>query len=693
MNKTFTRSLIAAAVFSIYPPAFAADAQNAAAPESAELATVNVVGSINKLQGVPFRQAKSAVNINAETLSEEGVEKADELGRYQAGFTSQPYGSDTNTNWFRVRGAEASQSVDGAPSIAYGFFTPQTEMFGVEAVEVTKGADAITYGAANSGGLINYVSKRPHKNQVSKGEIKAQIGTKSQRGIAADYTGRLNADDSLRYRIVGSYRNGKGEWHGTGSETYYFAPSLAWDISDRTKLNLLASYQKDVGTPSSNFLPIEGSLIPFEGKTISRSTNLGDPTVDRERNKQYSLGYEFSHDFGKGVSFSSNYRYNHVDNRHLGVFANYSALGAGGIGTRDAVFNDGTAKSHSFDNRLTWKTETDAVKNTLIAGIDYRRQNVNAVYDSWGNTVTPGSFNVFAPNYGISVTPKGTQTALKARQLGFYLQDSMRIFDKVQLTGGIRHDRAENEELSSAQKVKKNHTSYSSSLMYLAPYGISPYIAYNESFRLPNGLSNGQKLYDPNITKQIEAGVKYMPSWLDGKMSLAAFKAKDEGALVFDGTSGTTASSADPVKRKGIEFQADANLTDNINAAVAYTYLSSVTQGSNGDVRNPLAPKHTLSARAAYAFNQGALNGLKVGAGVRYIGKSQNVTSVWAPYSGASVPSATVFDLFARYDFARNWTAQVNVDNLTDKKYVAGCNYWCYYGQGRSVLGSVSYKF
>ena len=74
----FTRSLLAAAILSVYTHGFAADGDT----QSAELETVNVVGSMNKLQTVPFLQAKDAVNITAATLSEEGVEKADEIGRY-----------------------------------------------------------------------------------------------------------------------------------------------------------------------------------------------------------------------------------------------------------------------------------------------------------------------------------------------------------------------------------------------------------------------------------------------------------------------------------------------------------------------------------------------------------------------------------------------------------------------------------
>lgn len=68
--------------------------------------------------------------------------------------------------------------------------------------------------------------------------------------------------------------------------------------------------------------------------------------------------------------------------------------------------------------------------------------------------------------------------------------------------------------------------------MYHAPAGFNPYISYNESFRLPVGLGGNDVLYDPAITKQTEIGVKYLPKAVDGSLSVAAFRAKDKGALL-----------------------------------------------------------------------------------------------------------------------------------------------------------------
>lgn len=690
----FTRSLLAAALLGVYTQGFAADTADEQ-PDSTELQTVTVTGSINKLPGVPFRQAKSAVTVSAAALSEEGIEKADEVGRYQAGFTNQPYGSDTNTNWFRIRSAEASQSFDGAPAVSYGFFTPHTEPFGVETVEITKGADSLTYGAANAGGLVNYISKRPHPNQVGKGLIEAHIGNDNQRGIAADYTGALNADQSLRYRLVGSYRKADGQWNGTGNESYYFTPSLSWDIGERTNLSLLASVQKDVGTPSSNFVPQAGSLFAVNGQTIDPASNLGDPSVDNERNTQYSLGYEFSHDFGNGLSFASNYRYSHIDNQHTGVYV-WPSL-SDSTATRDVVINDGQATGHYADNRLTWQWKNQHIQNTLTAGIDYRKHHTEGVYQNmqWpGSIVSPNTVNVFAPTYGVRIDSSNVpRTDMNLRQTGFYLQDSIKLFNRIGITAGIRHDRARNDELRSGQSVKANHTSYSGSLMYYAPYGLNPYFAYSESFRLPTGLSGNQTLYDPNTTEQYEIGVKYLPAWLDGSLSLAAYKARDKGALVSGAGGVGSTVSGEVSKRKGIELQAQANLTDNISAQLAYTYQSRIDTEAGADYRNPLFAKHSASLRGSYRFDNGALNGLMLGAGIRYVGSSK-IDGQWAAYRGLKVPSSTVFDLFARYTINDRWQAQLNVDNVGNRRYIAACDAsYCYYGQGRSIVGKISYAF
>lgn len=697
MKKNFVYSALASAVV------FAMSSAYAEEQKTEELDEITVTGgSMFRMGEVPFDQAKSTVAVSSETLDREGVTKADELGRYQAGFTNQSFGNDTNTNWFRVRGAEATQAVDGMPSLAYGFFTPHTNVFGLEAVEITKGADALTFGAAHSGGLINYVSKRPHKEQVGKGEFKTQLGNHNQYGVGIDYTGAFNADETARYRFVANYFATDGEIDQTDNKTYYIAPSFEFDLTPKTRLTILTSFQRDHGTPSSNFFPQDGTLVPTANGKIDRKTNLGDPVNDTETNRQYSLGYELEHDFDNGFRVNSSYHYAYVDNYHRGSYAypaaysaTYTPISFADAGsyslTRGVVFNDGTARSHTLDNHLSYDFKNESIKNTVVAGFDYRHQRVNALYTLFGATSATNVFNSHSGYNQAQDVSSAPNTHIKSRQLGFYLQDSLTIKDTVKLGMGIRHDKARNDEYSSSQSVKANKTSYSASAMYLSPIGLNPYYSYTESFRLPTGLSGNQSLYKPNTTKQHEVGVKYLPNWLDGTISIAYFQAKDKGALISNGTTATV-SSVDPIKRRGVEVQLDAQLTKNISAIFAYTYLKAERETATENIRQELFPKHSFSAATNYAFTEGTLEGLTLGAGVRYMGSSVTA-SQYGVYNGARVPSATVVDLMANYAINKNWSAQVNVQNVGDRKFLSGCDTYCYYGASRNILATVSYKW
>ncbi|MFA9499965.1 TonB-dependent siderophore receptor [Mannheimia sp. E30BD] len=455
------------------------------------------------------------------------------------------------------------------------------------------------------------------------------MGNHTQYGFAADYTGAMNSDQSARYRVVTSYGARDGDWDLTKNEALYVAPSFEWDISERTRLSILTSYHRG------------------------------------------SYAYPSAYD------------------------ANWTAISpslAGYSLNRGVVFNDGKAFINAVDNRLAWDYKNDWLKNTVVVGTDYRHSKVDALYTLFGSTSATNVINATSGYGQAQNVSNAPQTQIKARQLGFYLQNNARIADKYVQGLGVRHDRVKQDEYTSTQTVKDNHTSYAASFMYEGAYGLNPYFSYSESFNLPMGLSGTQTLYDPNITRQYKVGLKYVPTWLDATITIAGFRAKDKGALVASSTGmGSIISSVEPVRRKGVEVQIDTNITDNWNTVLAYTYLKSYTETTAGNVRNALIPTSTLAAKTTYSF-KGVLDGLTIGAGVRYLGHSVTAKN-YSVYSHACVPSATVVDLMARYTFNNNWTAQVNVDNVENRRYIAACDTYCYYGQERKINGSLSYKF
>src|SRR5690606_2509262 len=248
----------------------AATAQTGA--ETITLAPVSVVGSADKSGNNFASEAQSVSIIDEQTIRDTGPNKTlDDLLLYEAGVVSQQFGADNKTNWFKIRGFDANTTLDGTAVTRNSFFVWEQEIYGLERVEVLKGANSFNYGATDAGGTVNMVSKRPFEEEA--GEINFSIGNFSRRSLSGDYNGILS--DSVRYRVVGLYSKGDAVIDHTGMEQFYFAPSLTWDVSDRTQLTLLASTLKKQGTPTNGFMPTYGSLLNTPYGRIGYDTNLG----------------------------------------------------------------------------------------------------------------------------------------------------------------------------------------------------------------------------------------------------------------------------------------------------------------------------------------------------------------------------------------------------------------------------------
>ncbi|HHA2747728.1 TPA: hypothetical protein ACOEQV_000094 [Stenotrophomonas maltophilia] len=71
-----------------------------------------------------------------------------------------------------------------------------------------KGPASVNYGAMPPGGLINFVSKRPHANPLQ--EVELQVGNYGLKQAAFDIGGALNNSGSVLHRPVGLARNSDG---------------------------------------------------------------------------------------------------------------------------------------------------------------------------------------------------------------------------------------------------------------------------------------------------------------------------------------------------------------------------------------------------------------------------------------------------------------------------------------------------
>ncbi|MFT3812897.1 MAG: TonB-dependent siderophore receptor [Acidovorax sp.] len=666
--------------FILLPVACAALAatQSAQAQSGADktMDTVTVIGTVDRLQSLDFYAPNSSALIQRDAIDAQGARKLDQALQYQAGIVSEPFGGDNKVDWFKIRGFDASTALDGTPTTPNGYFVWKPELFGVESVEVVKGANSLVFGAANTGGVVNLVTKRPHKEQALT--VNAETGNFGKLGLGVDYNGIANSDGSVYYRIVAQARKEDGMQRRTGMDSYYLAPSATIEFSPRTALTLMGSVQRDTGTPTNGFLPAWGTIIDTPYGRVDRRTNMGEPDFDHLKRTQTSAGWQLRHDLSNDWTFTQNYKFTRLELDQQNVFAYGSDNNRQAL--RGYTFTQGSTRNHYLDNRLNGTLRLgDGITLKPTVGVDYLRSDTGGQNNGFG--LVP-NLDMFAPVYGAPFTVSSTPYEQRLRQWGAYAAAQMQIGSRWNLSAGLRHDNAKNE---SAGGYDASHNSLNAGVMYISPLGVAPYASYSESFKPTAGVDSNNNPYKPYEGRQAEVGVKLEPAWLNGgTMSLAYFDLQEKNALAADASN--IQRQIGKRTNRGLELQADLRIQPGTAVKASFTHNNSrqdvsVTQ----NLRTPLIPRNQASLWVSHRFG----GNLTVAAGARYNGSTVDE----AYYPGRKIAAYTLLDLMVRYDISRAWALQFNARNLTNKTYVSGCDFYCYYGSSRTVDVQLQYQW
>ena len=145
---------------------------------------------------------QSITVVGANEINIRKAQSLAELLSYSASIL-QRNGQDPTSDGLIIRGfasgaRDGSMYRDGKRYLVNGFDGTQ-EPFGVERVEVLKGAASLLYGASAPGGIINSVSKRPTTESIN--EIGLDLGSFNRKQLTADFAGALT-DDGYTCHIV-----------------------------------------------------------------------------------------------------------------------------------------------------------------------------------------------------------------------------------------------------------------------------------------------------------------------------------------------------------------------------------------------------------------------------------------------------------------------------------------------------------
>ena len=664
------------------PPSTSAQTDKAAARD---LDSVQVVGTVDQVQSLDFYAPNSSAVLKREDIEAQGARKLDQALQYQAGILSEPFGGDNKVEWFKIRGFDASTSLDGTPTTPSGYFVWKPEIFGVESIEILKGPSALVFGASESGGVVNLITKRPQKKESLM--FTAEVGNRGRKGVSLDYNGIANSEGNVYYRIVAQAREEDGLQRRTNMRSFYLAPSVTVDFTKQTSLTLLTSVQHEDGRPTNGFLPAYGTIIDTPYGRIDRRTNAGEPGFDRLRRTQTSAGLLLKHEIASGWTFTQNYRFSRLTLGQQNVFA-YGSDNDREL-VRGYTYTHGGTDSHYLDSRVVGRLRFgDAVEIRPVFGFDYLKSNTSGQNNGFG--IAP-NLDMFAPVYGAPFAVTSTPYELNSNQLGLYASAQMQVAKHWNFNAGLRHDRARSGGVISGADsgYSVSHNSVNFGAMYISDFGISPYISSSQSFKPLQGVDGSGNAYKPYEGQQREVGLKLEPSWLNGgTVTVAYFDVKEKNALVADASN--IQSQSGKRTNRGVEIQGDFKLTPSTTLRASYTHNNSRQDISASEtVRTPLIPRHQASAWVSHRIQTAGINGLTLAAGARYNGATEDQRY----YPGDRIRSFVLFDLMTRYEINRELALQLNVRNLTDKTYVSGCDYYCYYGNGRTIDLQLKYAW
>lgn len=663
-------------------------AKRSAAGSKTDTAIIDTPQSISVITNDELR------NRQAETLSQ--------ALNYTPGVTTQPTSFSRTADRFRIRGMDVESATSGSMRdgmrLQSNSYDGTQEPFGLERVEVLRGAASVLYGQLSPGGVINAVSKRPTSAPVR--EVQLQTASHDRKQVAVDVGGKVPGSDTLDYRLTMLDRKSNTSQDYLNDDKLYIAPALTWRPSADTSLTMLSFYQK---TATRFAAPLPYQLVEGVGTgpvRIRRDAFIGEPDYDKMNGDMHAIGYEFEHRFSDKVKLSHKLRYFEADVRWNYLQAQTSAAALRTASERGLLarqYSDRRERVRGIvsDTNVTSNWQWLGMDHTLLAGVDAYQ----TTYDSRNFRNTAPTLNLLTYNYGQPVTVNRARSVdrgsrIETLQKGIYLQDQISLGDTWTVLLGTRHDWASQDQTlrRNGNRLDKDDsaTTWRAGLVYKTASGIAPYVSYSESFfPVAAADANGQS-FKPTGGKQYEAGVRYQPPGSNMLLSAAVYELTQTNVLKYDAGNDIYRQSGQ-VRSQGLELEAKADLGRGASLIASYAYtdarITRSTIASEIGQRSEDTPFHQAALWLDTSFASLGLPQLTTGVGARYKGSTQP--------SGMprAMPAYTILDAMLSYRLSRNWQLTANVSNLANKQFTY-CEFAiCNYGDERQATATLSYQW
>lgn len=650
--------------------ASAIDTEDSYAPAPSSVAT--------KLD-LPLRQTPFTINqATEELIRERGDVNIFETLENFAGVSTVSSNADIGQGISRsinVRGFDLASSgqqlINGQRSYSLGSQNRSAD--NLERVELLRGPAALYYGAAQPGGIINYVYKRPKEN--ARYQIYARTDSQGSYAGTIDLTGPLTSDGTLLYRAVGNYSRYEDDQDKIFSNPVSALAALAWRPSPTFETNITYEYYDFESVPEQENNKLDG--VTGEYFPISRDFFWGS-TNDRAVRTSHTVIWDatWRPDEHLKVAAYANYQSGSQ------WYQNTRTVGGGRGGVPTAADPDGNVERYislrpdsqsenlSVGMDVSGDIMTGSIRHDLLIGGGYGLTrtrtaelppSISCLYGQRGpstacpdaRSLAPDPINIFNPDYqpwthadlrgqAVFVEPWA-----KRRDYNIYMQDLITLPNETTrillAVGWSKYDNLGRGSYdwdtglrSADTRNKKSAWSPRFAVMQDIGESSTVYASYGESFNPQSSLTlndaEGNILLSPETGKQFEIGYKRDLFGGEGLLQIALFRI-DKGnvarAVNADTCDTEVLDPNDPSycyyildgkqRSDGLEMELSGNITSWWSASIGYSYLKTELKESE-DIANigkqlPYIPEHALTIWSRFKLHEWG-NGASLGTGV-----------------------------------------------------------------------------
>ncbi|MFB8831292.1 TonB-dependent receptor [Azotobacter sp. CWF10] len=692
------------------------------------------VESASKKFTAPLRETpKSVTIISQQVIEDTGALTLVDALRTTSGITfgagegGNPAGDRPIIRGFN---AESDTFIDGLRDVA----SQTREIFNIEQIEVSKGPGSAYTGAGSTGGSINMITKTAKRNNFL--DLSQTFGSDQTRRSTLDLNRMLTDQVGFRLNLMKHDANVAGR-EGVDVSRWGVAPTITLGFDTPTRATF-SYYHLEADDMPDYGIPLSPSGIGVKRRPVGdKDAFYGLTGRDYRESSTDSGTFKIEHDLNENVTISNSFRQVRTTLDYIATNPDDSRNNVSrGLVWRSPKSRNSTSEGWVNQTDIQAKFSTGFIKHTMVGGIEITDQDVHnrpyAFYTASGaaisttnscNSASVASGNCTTldnPTYkddwtgyykdGLAYTDTDTQTK------SAYLFDTLKFNDKWSLNLGLRYDDFETKSSGYSNtagnfKYENNNNFWSHQLGVVynpLPNG-SVYVAWSTS-RNPVGETSGEgadsigvntRDLEPERNRNIELGTKW--EFFDGRLALdsAIFKTKKSNARVTD-QDGRTQNMGE-VEIKGFELGVSGRITPEWQIFANYTYLDSEivnggvvdidpssavvrVDGANDGNENPSTPENSFSLWNTYQL----FPFLTIGGGANYVDSRYGDAA-----NTARVSSYWRYDAMANLKVSKNLDLQLNVQNLTDKRYFDQVypTHMAHVAPGRTVLLATNLHF